>query len=272
MSVKVLREGRVRLWLDPADRGLAYGDGLFETLLVHRGAPVMWGEHWQRLRVGAARLGIGLPDEAWVRAEADGLIAGRARAVLKLVLTRGVGERGYAAPATDNPTVVLALHDAPARRDGLVLRWCRIRLGLQPALAGIKHLNRLEQVLARAEWDDPSIDDGILCDSEDRVVCTTSMNLVARLDGRWLTPSVANCGVAGTIRGWLLAQGAMAEADISQAQLSHADALYACNAVRGILPVRRLGTHDWAASPEIAALQQRLADAHPAYAPEPGAD
>lgn len=268
MSAKVLREGRVRLWVEPNDRGLAYGDGVFETLLVHRGAPVMWAEHWQRLSVGASRLGIALPDEAWVRAEAVGLVQDRARAALKLVLTRGLGERGYAPPGNDNPTVVLSLHEAPPRRDGLTLRWCRLRLGLQPALAGIKHLNRLEQVLARAEWDDPAIDDGVLCDSEDRVVCTTSMNLVARLDGRWLTPSVARCGVAGTIRGWLLAQGAASEADISQAQLSHADALYACNALRGILPVRRLGTHGWGASPEIAALQRRLAEAHLAYAPD----
>ena len=266
MSAKVLREGRVRLWLDPEDRGLAYGDGLFETLLVHAGAPVMWREHWQRLAEGAARLGIAMPDEGWVRAEADGLLANRGRAALKLVLTRGLGERGYAAPATPNPTVVLSAHDAPAARDGLVLRWCRTRLAVQPLLAGMKHLNRLEQVLARAEWDDPAVDDGVLCDAEDRVACTTSMNLVARLDGRWLTPSVGRCGVAGTIRGWLLAQGLVAEAEISQAQLSHADALFACNALRGILPVHRLGTHAWPASPDIARLQDRLAEAHPAYA------
>jgi 4-amino-4-deoxychorismate lyase len=267
VSAKVLREGRVRLWLDPEDRGLAYGDGLFETLLVHRGAPVMWREHWQRLADGAARLGIALPEEAWVRAEADGLLAGRERAAQKLVLTRGLGERGYAAPAAPNPTVVLSAHDAPCVPVGLVLRWCRTRMAVQPLLAGIKHLNRLEQVLARAEWDDPGIDDGVLCDTEDRVACTTSMNLVARLDGRWLTPPVSRCGVAGTIRGWLLANDLVAEADISQAQLSHAEALFACNALRGILPVHRLGPHAWPASPEIARLQDRLAEAHPAYAP-----
>ena len=83
---------------------------------------------------------------------------------------------------------------------------------------------------------------------------------------RWLTPTVAHCGVAGTIRGWLLAQGAAVEAELSQAQVSHAQVLFACNALRGILPVRRLGQHDWPAHPEVLALRRRLADAHPAYA------
>ncbi|CAN5288744.1 aminodeoxychorismate lyase [soil metagenome] len=266
MNAKVLREGRVRLWLEPEDRGLAYGDGLFETLLVVAGAPAMWREHWARLGTGAARLGISMPEEAMVRREASSLIEGRDRAALKIVLTRGLGPRGYAAPEHDNPTVVLSCHDAPpVPADGLVLRWCKTRMAVQPLLAGIKHLNRLEQVLARAEWNDPSIHDGILCDMEDRVVCATSANLFARVDGRWLTPTVANCGVAGTIRGWLLGQGAAVEAELSQAQVSHAEVLFACNSLRGILPVRRLGQHAWPAHPEVLALRRRLADAHSAY-------
>ena len=113
MNAKVLREGRVRLWLEPEDRGLAYGDGLFETLLVAAGAPAMWREHWARLGTGAARLGISMPEEAMVRREASSLIEGRDRAALKIVLTRGLGPRGYAAPEHDNPTVVLSCHDAP---------------------------------------------------------------------------------------------------------------------------------------------------------------
>ena len=261
-----LYRGRQRVAaLDAGDRGLAYGDGLFETMRVHAGAPVFWQAHWQRLAAGAARLGIPLPDESVVRREADAQLATRAEGVLKLVLTRGLGERGYAPPAMANPTVVLSDHALPASRDALVLRWCRTRMAVQPLLAGIKHLNRLEQVLARAEWDDAAIDDGVLCDTEDRVVCTTSMNLFARIGGRWVTPPVSRCGVGGIIRGWLLGQGLAVEADISQAELSHAAALCACNAVRGILSVRGLGAHAWPASPEVGDLQRRLADAHPAY-------
>jgi 4-amino-4-deoxychorismate lyase len=269
VSARVLREGRVRLWLDPEDRGLAYGDGLFETLLVHAGEPVWWREHWQRLAAGAARLGIPLPDEDMVRREATGQLAGSVRGALKLVLTRGLGPRGYAPPRDAPPTVVLSVHPLPEPPPGgLVLRWCRLQLAVQPALAGMKHLNRLEQVLARGEWDDPAIHDGVLCDTEDRVVGTTSANLFARVDGRWLTPPVQRCGIAGTVRGWLLAQGHAAEAELSQAQLSHAEAVFACNALRGILPVRRLGNHDFNAHPDCRRLRAALGEAHPGYAPD----
>jgi 4-amino-4-deoxychorismate lyase len=271
MSARVLREGRVRLWLDPEDRGLAYGDGLFETMLVHRGEPVWWQEHWQRLRRGAVALGLPMPDESEVRRECAALLAeaGEAgRVVLKLVLTRGSGGRGYAPPADATPTVVISTHPAPLpAATGLTLRWSRTTLAIQPALAGIKHLNRLEQVLARAEWDDPGIDEALMCDSEDRVVSATAANLFALVGGRWLTPSVERCGVAGVARHWLLSNlpGA-AVAELSAAEVSHADALLLCNSVRGILPVRRLGMREWPRDDAVAPLRARLAEAQPAFA------
>jgi 4-amino-4-deoxychorismate lyase len=270
MSARVLREGRVRLWLEPEDRGLAYGDGVFETLLVHRGQPVWWDEHWQRLLRGAARLGLPVPDEAELRREALDMLAGQQRAVLKLVLTRGSGGRGYAPPADATPTVVLSTHPAPAPADrGLHLRWARTTLAIQPALAGIKHLNRLEQVLARAEWQDAAIDEALMCDGEDRVVSATAANLFALVGGRWLTPSVERCGIAGIAREWLLAQlpGA-AVADLSAAEVSHADALFLCNSVRGILPVRRLGMREWPRDDAVAPVRSLLAAAHPAFGEE----
>jgi 4-amino-4-deoxychorismate lyase len=267
MSARVLREGRVRLWLEPEDRGLAYGDGVFETMLVHRGQPVWWDEHWQRLRRGAERLGLPLPQESEVRREANDMLAGQERAVLKLVLTRGSGGRGYAPPLDSVPTVVLSTHQAPVRlARGLHLRWARTTLAIQPALAGIKHLNRLEQVLARAEWQDPDIDEALMCDGEDRVVSATAGNLFALVGGRWLTPSVERCGIAGIAREWLLAQLPEAEvADLSAAEVSHADALFLCNSVRGILPVRRLGMREWPRDESVAPLRARLAEAQPAF-------
>ena len=267
MSARVLREGRVRLWLEPEDRGLAYGDGVFETLLVHRGEPVWWREHWQRMQRGAGVLGLPMPDEGEVRRECAAMISGQARAVLKIVLTRGRGGRGYLAPADASPTVVLSTHPAPepAGRP-LRLRWSRMTLAIQPALAGIKHLNRLEQVLARAEWDDPEIDESLLCDREDRVVGAVSANLFALVGGRWLTPSVERCGIAGIAREWLLANlpGA-AVADLSAAEVSHADAVFLCNAVRGILPVRRLGMREWPRDDAIAPVRALLAGAQAAF-------
>jgi 4-amino-4-deoxychorismate lyase len=266
MSSRVLRGGRVRLWLEPEDRGLAYGDGVFETMLVHAGEPVWWQEHWQRLLRGARVLGLPVPPEDEIRHECASLIAGSPRAVLKIILTRGSGGRGYQPPAQATPTVVLSLHpapDAPAR--GLNLCWARTTLAMQPALAGIKHLNRLEQVLARGEWQDPNIDDALMCDGEDRVVSATSANLFALVGGRWLTPSVERCGIAGG--AWVLGNVPGAQVgNLSAAEVSHASALFLCNSVRGILPVARLGMREWPRDAEVAPLRARLAEAHPAFA------
>jgi 4-amino-4-deoxychorismate lyase len=268
MSARVLRDGRIRLWLEPEDRGLAYGDGVFETLLVHQGQPVWWHEHWQRLTHGVQVLGLPLPDQAQVRRECENLLAESPSAVLKIILTRGSGGRGYAVPTEPLATVVVSSHPAPPPlREPVALRWCQTTLAIQPALAGIKHLNRLEQVLARAEWQDPAIHDGLMCDGEDRVISATSANLFALVGGRWLTPGVARCGIAGISRGWLLDNVAeAAEADLSAAEVSHAEALFLCNAVRGILPVRRLGAREWPASEAVAAIQRQLAEAQPAFA------
>jgi 4-amino-4-deoxychorismate lyase len=269
MSARVLREGKTRLWLEPEDRGLAYGDGVFETLLVHQGEPVWWQEHWQRLLRGAARLGLPVPDENEVRHECMAMLAeADRRAVLKIVLTRGSGGRGYAPPAGATPTVVLSTHPAPAPiANGLHLRWAKTTLAVQPALAGIKHLNRLEQVLARAEWQGPEIDEALVCDGEDRVVSAIAANLFVLLGGRWLTPSVERCGVAGIARDWLLANIPKATvAELNPAEVSRADALFLCNSVRGILPVRRLGMREWPRDEAVAPLRAMLAAAQPAFA------
>lgn len=268
MSVRLYSGQRRIEALDPRDRGLAYGDGVFETILVHRGEPVWWNEHVRRLARGCEALGIRMPDAAFLRGEADALVAGRARGVFKLILTRGVGERGYAPPPGTPPTLVLSLSDAPPAPpgDGLVLRWCDTRLAIQPRLAGIKHLNRLEQVLARAEWSDPSIHEGLLCDTAGCVVSATSANLFALVEDRWLTPPVAGCGVAGTCRDWLLGHvpGA-AEATLSRLEIESAQALVLCNAVRGILPVAALGERRWAMPEATRGLVRALADAEPAF-------
>ncbi|MFA6985030.1 MAG: aminodeoxychorismate lyase [Arenimonas sp.] len=268
MTAKVLRNGRVRLWLEPEDRGLAYGDGVFETLLVHRGQPVWWSEHWHRLLRGAKVLGLPVPDQAQVRDECESLLEDSPRAVLKVILTRGNGGRGYGAPEDPTPTVILSSHPAPPPlQEAIALRWCQTALAIQPALAGIKHLNRLEQVLARAEWNDPQIAEGILCDTEDRVISATSANVFAYIGGRWLTPGVERCGIAGIARAWILANvpGAV-EADLNQAEISRADALFLCNSVRGILPVRRLGLREWPEHPAIVKLCRQLAASQPAFA------
>ncbi|HTA66413.1 MAG TPA: aminodeoxychorismate lyase [Xanthomonadaceae bacterium] len=259
--------------LDPRDRGLAYGDGVFETILVHRGEPVWWTAHLQRLARGCEVLGIAKPDPAFLRIETDAIAAGCARGVLKLIVTRGAGARGYAPARDATPTLVLSLSDAPpaSPRDGLTVRWCTMPLAIQPRLAGIKHLNRLEQVLARAEWSDANLEghaihEGLQCDTAGRVVGATSANLFVLRAGRWLTPPVADCGIAGICRAWLLEHvpGAV-EAALSRDDIESADAVVLCNAVRGILPVAVLGERRWAMHAGVRELTGALAGMEPAF-------
>lgn len=254
------------------DRALAYGDGLFETMRAHRGTLPWWPAHWARMTRGAQRLRLPLPDPIQVRDEALALLDG-GDGVLKLLLSRGSGGRGYAPPVDATPIWVLSryLLPPPVPAAGLALRWCTTTLAIQPALAGFKHCNRLEQVLARGEWDDPlaldrDADDGLMRSGEGDVVCATSANVFAKVGGRWRTPAVDRCGVAGVCRDWVLAA---LDADIGRlgvAEIESATAVFLCNAVRGILPVARLGTRHWSMDAEVVALQRQLASAHPAFA------
>ena len=252
----------------PGDaRATAYGDGLFETMRVHRGTVPWRDAHWARLAHGAQRLALRLPERAWVDAAADALFDDGGDGVLKLLVSRGGGGRGYAPSADAAPLWRVSRHPLPAppRAGGLVLRWCETRLSVQPALAGLKHCNRLEQVLARAEWDDAGIDEGLLRDTDGHVVGATAANLFVLHGDRWRTPALDRCGVAGVCRGFVLRATGATEARLSAADVGNADAVALCNAVRGILGVARLDARAWAMHPAVAGLQRDLSRAHPAF-------
>ena len=253
------------------DRGVAYGDGLFETMRAHRGELPWWDAHWTRLQAGARRLRIVLPDPKQVRVEAAHLLSGQ-DAVLKLIVTRGSSGRGYAPDADHTPTWILSAHPLPpaAPAEGIAVRWCETRLALQPALAGMKHCNRLEQVLARTEWLDPVASDrdaaeGLLRSMEGDVVCATAANLFVLRDGVWITPRIDRCGVAGVCRAWAMEALTATQSRIAVTDVETAEAVFLCNAVRGILPVARLGGCTWSAHPQVIALRKQLALAHPAF-------
>ncbi len=241
------------------DRGLAYGDGLFETMLFIDGRCWLWDRHMTRLRDGCARLGLHAPAEDRLRADSLSTSSDLARAIVRITLTRGSSTRGYATDPVLPTRRILAAEPAPAAaRDwydrGLRLRLCDIRLASQPRLAGIKHLNRLEQVLARAEWCDPAIDEGLMRDSDDNVICATAANLFAVIDGRLVTPALDHCGVAGVMRAQVLAGHAVQVRAIGCAEMNGADEMFLSNAVRGIRPVAALGERQWAPGPFTRAL------------------
>lgn len=260
--------GNPIIGIDGNDRGLAYGDGVFETMRVHAAQPVWWREHWQRLLCGASVLGISAPNEAAILSHSLQLIAGRSQGVLKLVLTRGVGGRGYALPEKSSATVVLSWHELPAAEpaEGLNLRWCQLRLSEQPVLAGIKHLNRLENVLARAECNDPDIHEGVLLDAQDRLVCVTAGNIFLHVDGCWQTPRLDRCGIAGIARHWILQNlpGAI-ETELTAETVQRCDAMLVCNSVRGVRAVRKLENLTWPCHRSVVELRERLALAEPAF-------
>jgi 4-amino-4-deoxychorismate lyase len=229
------------------DRGLLYGDGVFETIAVQDGKAQRWECHMERLRHGCQRLGIVPVAPAILETEAESMCQGVARAVLKIIITRGTGGRGYRPVAGGGQTRILQLHpwpDFPERFacDGVAVRICNLRLGQNPALAGIKHLNRLEQVLARAEWDDGGIPEGLLLDQQDCLVEGTMSNVFLVQDEKLVTPDLAQCGVAGVMRAMVLSRaveaGIVTEVrPVAVGELFSAQEVFLCNSIIGIWTV-----------------------------------
>ncbi len=266
--VRMLINGQDCDTLSALDRGLLYGDGLFETLAVRNGAPLRWERHLQRLLLGCERLSIPCPDIAALTTEALALCKGQARAALKLIVTRGGGGRGYRAPAQAQGTRILGCYPWPNyppehAREGVRVRLCDTRLARQPLLAGLKHLNRLEQVLARAEWNDEDITEGLLFDREDHVIEATMSNLFLVHDGRLFTPELSDCGVAGIMRSMILEVAAILEIPcairpVARAELFAASELLLCNSLIGLWPVRQIDTLRLVPGPVTRRLQQVL--------------
>jgi 4-amino-4-deoxychorismate lyase len=241
--------------LPVTDRGLSYGDGLFETLLIRDGRPCQWRRHWQRLARGCLRLGLPAPLEATLAEESDGLLRGIDTGVLKILVTRGDGGRGYMPAPVPRPRRVLSLHPAPSyppewQGSGVAVRTCRTPASLNPVIAGLKHLNRLDNVLARAEWSDPGVAEGLMADPEGEIVGGTMTNLFLWDGAGLLTPGVDRCGIAGTVRDLALELAAdwgipCAEARLRRADLLGARGLFLTNSLLGVWPVRRLDTRSF---------------------------
>jgi 4-amino-4-deoxychorismate lyase len=247
--MSVLVNGRPGNTLDVLDRGLQYGDGLFETIAIRASRPRLLRHHLERLADGCRRLLMDAPDPDLIVREIAA-VASAPAAVVKVIVTRGVGGRGYRPPRDPQATRIVASFPWPDRSDGqsaggIRLRTCTTRLSSNPRLAGIKHLGRLEQVLARAEWQDESIAEGLMLDEAGHVVCGTQSNLFALMAGELVTPRVDRCGVAGVMRRavleWASAQGVTArEVDLRPDELPGVEELFVTNAIVGAWPAREL--------------------------------
>jgi 4-amino-4-deoxychorismate lyase len=236
--------GRRGTVIDCRDRGLQYGDGLFETMLVRRRRIRFLELHLERLAQGCRRLGLPVPT---ARIEREIALRARqcAEGVLKLILTRGRGARGYRPAGNERCTRVLwhnALPAVPAGAPPVRVRLCRTRLGINPDLAGLKTLNRLESVMARAEWRDERVWEGLMRDVEGSVVCGTMSNVFLRRGSTLMTPALDRCGVAGVMRRWVLQQAGDMRLRVWQGRLPveafrDAEEVFMTNAVAGVVPV-----------------------------------
>ncbi|MEI6708207.1 MAG: aminodeoxychorismate lyase [Methylococcales bacterium] len=247
-----------------SDRGLQYGDGLFETLTVNNGKPVFLTQHLNRLINGCQRLQLPAPDTNLLRAEIQQLCQNTKQAVLKIIITRGSGGRGYRQPDDIHSTRILSLHPFPVYPDsyaqGITARFCNTRLGLNPTLAGMKHLNRLEQVLARAEWNDDSVQEGIMLDINNRVIEGTMSNLFYRKNNQLYTADLTQSGVAGIIRGIIINHESVIEHHFTQDELLDADEVFVCNSVIGLWSIKQLTHRTFAIGHNTKQLQHWLTE------------
>jgi 4-amino-4-deoxychorismate lyase len=266
----ILINGESKEHIDISDRGFQYGDGLFETIEVRDGLAVFLEPHLERLNSGCQRLGIPFPGMDLLSLETSELSrrSTPSRTVLKIIITRGSGGRGYRQPDVIQPTRVLSLHPYPDYPDvypeqGIVARFCTTRLGLNPALAGIKHLNRLEQVMARSEWNDASIQEGLMLDVNNHVIEGTMTNLFYIKNSGLYTAPLTQSGVAGIIRRIIMTLAAdhglsVIEHEFTKDELLSADELFVCNSIIGIWPIRQIEAAHFSVGPITQSIQSWL--------------
>ena len=263
-------DGQPQCTLNVMDRGLAYGDGLFETIALRHGQLQRWPRHKARLVRACQRLFLAL-DLSVLEAELNRFITTCADGVVKVVVTRGAGQRGYALPVPATTTRILQWSPVPAyptahQTSGIELFPCATRLAEQPLLAGIKHLNRLEQVLARAEWSDTRFAEGLVRDTSGRVVEGVFSNLFIVCAGELMTADLSRCGVDGVMRQTLLDLAVALNIpnrvlDIDDRVWLQAEEVFMCNSQYGIWPVIACAGRSWEIGPVTRQLITHLSSA-----------
>lgn len=267
-QLKIMINGEICSEISVMDRGFQYGDGLFETMLVIDGEIPQWQWHFQRLEKGCQRLSIAIPDLCQLESDIEVLIKNVEKGVVKLIVTRGISGRGYVVTSAVRPQVVLMLSPYPDYPEsywlqGVATRICNLKLSSQPLLAGIKHLNRLEQVMARNEWNDTDTVEGIVCDQKNNIVEGIMSNIFIVRNEKVLTPSLEVCGVEGVMRNKVLELLHKDKinheiTNINLEQLSSADEVFLTNSVIGIWPVKNIDDKVYPVGPITRQLQNKI--------------
>jgi 4-amino-4-deoxychorismate lyase len=270
---RYLVNGDFSLSISPLDRGFAYGDGVFRTMAMRNSLPENWPLHYQKLVADCAVIGIVCPSAELLISDLQQLflpdaISANNAEVAKIIISRGEGERGYAPPAITMPTRVVVRsampHYAAANYvSGVHLHVCATQMAQQAQLAGIKHLNRLENVLARMEWRDDAVFDGVMTDHHGNVIECTMSNIFARFGDQLITPDLSQCGVAGITRQriiWLESTlGLSVEVEqLSMSRLLEADEVIICNSLYGAFQVHTIGSKTWPQQALAATIRKAL--------------
>ena len=246
--------------IDAGERGFHYGDGLFETIAIRKGEPRLWGHHIDRLSAGCERLGLEAPRTAALRKRLEASLKESDLhpefCTAKIILTAGTSQRGYGRKMPTPATVYVGVYpgvplNRPAYEKGIATMMCETRLAVGSAVAGLKTLNRIEQVLARSECLATGAFEGLTRDAEDRLICGTMSNVFIVKDKKLSTPSLERCGVAGTMRRHVIEtltrEGIDIDvADLGEDNLIDADEVFITNSQIGAVPVHRCGDQKWA--------------------------
>jgi 4-amino-4-deoxychorismate lyase len=265
-----LVNGRPDHSISVMDRGLTYGDGLFETIAVRDGRARFLEYHLQRLIASCDRLSISGQDDDTLRAEVTELASECRSGTIKIIVTRGAGERGYAPPVNPNSTRIIGLiPDEPSSRHswqtGIEMKFCETRIGIDPDLAGMKTLGRLDQVLARAELTDSGCQEGLMCTEDGQVICGTMCNVFFVVGGHLLTPGLARCGISGVMRRLVMEQASRVgiecrEVTVDVVELLEANEIFVTNSRIGIWPVVRVESTRYEIGPTTRRLMAALTD------------
>lgn len=261
MSPVILVDGNPHASIAPLDRGIAYGDGIFRTMRAAGGRIAYWPRHYAKISYDCARLALPCPSEATLQDDVRRVLASRSDCVVKIIVTRGEGGRGYMPPIAPRPVRIVASFPLPEIASdydalGIPVRWCRTLVSMQPALAGVKHLNRLDSVLARSEWAaSGDFAEGLMLDRDGHVIQGTMSNVFIVEGDRLITPVLDTAGVAGVQRERVMSLAAECrEEAITPERLLAADQVCLTNSVIGMWWIAQLGSRTWTRRDITAAL------------------
>jgi 4-amino-4-deoxychorismate lyase len=254
----ILINGQVQTQIAVSDRALHYGDGCFTTLAFAQGKLLCWPRHLARLKNNCARLDIDFDHWNALSTSLEKLCkeisAQHQEAVIKIIITRGQGGRGYSPTDVKNPSYIISTHEFPARysqwqNKGINLTVSPVKLGKQPLLAGIKHLNRLEQVLIKQKLVHSAFDDALVCNNDNEIIESSAGNIFWLQNGSWFTPYLDECGVEGVMRNLvcdILKRKSLVVKEVRQVlNLNfYADEMFICNSLMQLVPVNSLQMND----------------------------